>query len=688
MPGGDPAARPLHVFSGGFLTDPRLRAILRAAGRPVTLGWPGRDGTVAVWGRRPVSARGRWVAERSGVGVVTVEDAFLRSVLPGRSGEGTLGLILDETGVHYDGSGPSRLEGLITQSDHLSERQRARAEAGIDRLRHLHLSKYNADVPGTPLPPEGHVLVVDQTRGDASVTASGADRARFAGMLAAARADHPGARIVVRTHPETRAGHRQGYFGPADATEGVQLDDAPSNPWEVLARARAVYTVTSQIGFEAILAGHRPVVFGQPFYAGWGLTDDRVAQPERRTGVEGVDAVALFHAAMIDAPVWYDAYRDRLTDFETICEHLEVLRRAWRSDRGGYVLGGMRLWKRGPLQRALGRQVRVRFDDDPARAAATASDEGRRLAVWAGRATEDWQAAAADRDIPLIRVEDGFLRSNGLGAELVPPLSLALDDCGIYYDPSHASRLETLIARAEHLPPHAIARAERLIERIAARGLTKYNVGHRDLTIAERLAGNERPVVLVPGQVEDDASIRTGARGTRTNLGLLQVTRAARPEALILYKPHPDVEAGLRDGAVDPAAIHSLADIVCSETDPASLLLLADEVWTITSLMGFEALLRGVRVTTLGVPFYAGWGLTEDLATVPERRRSRPGLAGLVHAALIDYPRYFDPVTGLPAPVEVIADRLVAGQDMPRSLPNRSLSKLQGMFASYARFWR
>ena len=39
--------------------------------------------------------------------------------------------------------------------------------------------------------------------------------------------------------------------------------------------AVAVYTVSSQLGFEAILAGHRPQVFGQPFYAGWGLSEDR-----------------------------------------------------------------------------------------------------------------------------------------------------------------------------------------------------------------------------------------------------------------------------------------------------------------------------------------------------------------------------------------------------------------------------
>jgi capsular polysaccharide export protein len=113
-----------------------------------------------------------------------------------------------------------------------------------------------------------------------------------------------------------------------------------------------------------------------------------------------------------------------------------------------------------------------------------------------------------------------------------------------------------------------------------------------------------------------------------------------------------------------------------------------DAVWTMTSLLGFEALLRGVPVTTLGAPFYAGWGLTIDRGDVPPRRRADLSLEGLVHATLIDYPRYFDPKTGTPCPVEVVVARLAAG-DLPTPGPgNRILSKLQGLFASQAHIWR
>jgi len=295
-----------------------------------------------------------------------------------------------------------------------------------------------------------------------------------------------------------------------------------------------------------------------------------------------------------------------------------------------------------------------------------------------------WASAEATAAAPegAVRVEDGFLRSRGLGANLVPPLSLVLDDLGIYYDPARESRLERLIAARETLRADQARRARALITTLTDHGLSKYNFG----APATALPGGHR--ILVPGQVEDDASIRLGAGATATNLDLLRRARAENPGAVILYKPHPDVEAGLRPGAVPPGALDGLADRVVAGTDPATLLAQVAEVWTMTSLLGFEALLRGVRVTTTGAPFYAGWGLTRDLGEVPARRRARPALEGLVHAALIDYPRYRDPVTGLPCPAETVTGRLMRAEVPRAGAANRLLAKAQGALAGHAWLWR
>lgn len=653
----------LFVYNGGFLTQRRLRRILTLSGYRLRLGLPGPDDMVAVWGNSPTAHRGLAVAQRRNVPVLRVEDALLRSLHPGRAGEPPTGLFLDRAGVHFDANVPSQLETMLA-SERLDDTALLdRARDAIARLRENHLSKYSGFDPARPVPEPGYVLVIDQTRGDASVTASGGDRAAFLEMLVFAQEENPGARVIIKTHPETRAGYRTGYFNAGDAVNRVSLLDDPVSPWALLEGAIAVYTYSSQLGFEAILAGHKPRVFGQPFYAGWGLTQDENPVPRRE---RPLTRAQVFAAAMILYPVWYDPFRDRLCDLETVLDNLEATTRAWRQDHLGWVASGMRLWKRRPLNKMFGQQRRMIFDDAP-----PAHNDRPRM-VWAGRAGPEHAGA--------VNVEDGFLRSRGLGANLVPPLSLVTDDLGIYYDPTRPSRLEHLIALRARLTSGQRRRVDRLVKSLTQAGLSKYNLGGD----APDLPPGKR--ILVPGQVEDDASIRTGTDAIRTNLDLLRAARTAHPDAVIIYKPHPDVEAGLRIGQV--ADTKGLADVVADNADPVALLAQVNEVWTMTSLLGFEALLRGVRVTTLGTPFYAGWGLTHDRGKVPARRQARPDLAGLVHATLIDYPRYFDPVTGQACPVEIAVQRLTTGQVGKPGIANRSLSKVQGLLSTYAHLWR
>ncbi|MFD1809381.1 hypothetical protein ACFSHQ_18660 [Gemmobacter lanyuensis] len=122
----------------------------------------------------------------------------------------------------------------------------------------------------------------------------------------------------------------------------------------------------------------------------------------------------------------------------------------------------------------------------------------------------------------------------------------------------------------------------------------------------------------MPGQVEDDASIRLGAGEICTNLALLQAARAANPDAVLIYKPHPDVEAGLRPGAVQA---EGLADVIARNADPIRLIEACDEVWTMTSLLGFEALLRDKPVTCTGAPLR---GLGADPRSGRPARASPP----------------------------------------------------------------
>ena len=617
----------------------------------------------------------RWPKSR----VITFEDAFLRSVLPGL-GSLPIGLNIDDIGVHFDAHAPSKLEEILQSAD-FDEDLLARAARGRAFLRHYGISKYNTAPRGFGVVPEsGYILVIDQVAGDASISGGLASSDSFAEMLAAAKTENRGKRIVIRTHPAVTGGDKNGHFSSADVDENTELSSAPLNPWDLLEGAEKVYCVTSQLGFEAILAGHHPVVFGVPFYAGWGLSDDRQSMP-RRTKSLTVDE--LFAGAMLIYPFWYNHARRCACSFEEATKQLLAQARHHWDGLSPVSALGMRSWKRKNVARFLSSQHRVKFAKSDELSVANAKKSDGQVVVWASRESDDLAAMCNAENVPLTRMEDGFLRSKGLGAELTPAASLVLDDRGIYYDPSKESQLEHLISKSPELPEFAIQRAATLRAKIVGSGVSKYNL-NGDATLD---FPKDCKIILVPGQVEDDASIRRGGGDVKSNIGLLQAARAAHPRGYIVYKPHPDVLAGLREGNVGEMAALEYCDQIVENADIAKLIEVSDEIWTMTSLLGFEALLRGKPVVCLGMPFYAGWGLTRDLGPECTRRKVKVSLDQLVHATLVDYPRYMDPVSNLACTPELIVDRLAEGLgEKPAKL--KVLAKLQGFFASYLPIWR
>lgn len=300
---------------------------------------------------------------------------------------------------------------------------------------------------------------------------------------------------------------------------------------------------------------------------------------------------------------------------------------------------------------------------------------GGAVAIWRSKAAPEALADLERAGTKLIEVEDGFLRSRGLGADCIPPLSITADPLGAYFDPLRPSGLERLLQHGS-FDDQLLCRAGELRQLIVAAGIGKYEQGGSPPL--ERPAG-ERVHILVPGQVEDDRAVLSGGCGLTSNLELLKRVRAEAPDAYILYKPHPDVIAGHRRGEVSNAAVLGVADEIIGDQSINSLIAMVDEVHVNTSLAGFEALLRGKKVTTYGVPFYAGWGLTTDLGPVPSRRSTTRSLNELVAATLLVYPRYLDPVTGLPCPAEVVVARLAAGDDSDPGLLV-GVRRIQGKF--------
>ena len=290
---------------------------------------------------------------------------------------------------------------------------------------------------------------------------------------------------------------------------------------------------------------------------------------------------------------------------------------------------------------------------------------------------------AEKQGIPVHRVEDGFLRSVGLGSDLVRPLSLVVDTRGIYFDPNKPSDLETIL-RETVFTEDLKNRGAEIRQRIIAERLSKYNVGDDTPLVLRATSGQK--TILVPGQVEDDASIRLGCVDIRRNLELLIEVRRQNPDAYIVYKPHPDVFAKNRKGDIPACEALRFCNQIVKDISMPACLRAIDEVHTLTSLTGFEALLHGKLVSTYGLPFYAGWGLTRDRHQVSRRGRKLE-LDELVTGALILYPRYFDWNTGYvispEAALEVLsrskAGRVQGGES--KGLVGRWRFKLNGFFA-------
>ncbi len=312
-------------------------------------------------------------------------------------------------------------------------------------------------------------------------------------------------------------------------------------------------------------------------------------------------------------------------------------------------------WKQNYIRAFLRADDALVFVSSAENAIKKGFDENTQLVSWASKDQSEVDKLLKQFNGSVWLVEDGFIRSTGLGTDLTAPASLVLDKTGIYYDPSRPSDLENLLQNTQFTPDE-LHRAEKLKQALLENELSKYNLGKK----FSRDSLNARPgqsVILIPGQVEGDASIKKGCVDINTNAGLIKAVREAKPDAYLIYKPHPDVVSGNRKGKVAAHILEENCDLVLLDASITDCLALVDEVHTMTSLVGFEGLLRKLKVVCYGLPFYSGWGLTQDRHKI-ERRTRKLKLDELVAATLIEYPRYINWQTGEFTTPEVIVDQL------------------------------
>ncbi|CAM2198063.1 capsular polysaccharide export protein [Paraburkholderia kururiensis] len=494
---------------------------------------------------------------------------------------------------------------------------------------------------------EAPIIVIDE-RTSSHDPFAGSTRARresFVRLLRAARGEHPGRVIwIVRSEDAGSGAWLSDMASPCPGD--VRIVSGRQTFPSLLPQTQHLYTLGATEGLYALLAGVAVHVFGTPYYAGWGLTDDRLPHPGRRTSPT---REALFHAVFVRLARYLDPFTHRPGRLESVIASMELQNDVAKrfGDIRSVAACGFQRWKRpfvSPFLRAGGADIRWINAFIHAR-----PDEW--VATWGVRAAHHGAHVT-----PGLIVEDGFLHSCGLGSDLSAPYSQVIDRSGIYFDPLRPGDLASLLNEAV-FDDAELERARKLRERIVAAGLTKYNLGRRRPAWT---APRGAQVVLVAGQVADDASVRLGCTTVRTAQALLAEVRRRRPYAWVVYRPHPDVLAGNRRGFTGSPASSECADVVDTVADIVSLIEAADEVHTLTSLAGFDALLRGKPVFTYGMPFYAGWGLTCDAVSAISARNRSLTLDMLIAGALLRYPLYWDWLLGRFTTPEAVVSQLAA----------------------------
>lgn len=602
--------------------------------------------TYVGWGSKASGIQARKQADRHEADLLILEDGFLSSFRPGRK-ESRHAYLLDRQGVHFDRTTASSLHNSIAENK-FSNEDLLRAKRCIRKISELKLSKYNNQPSsnGDLFPKsdqQPYVVLIEQVPGDASVP-SGVELERtYESMVQLAMQEYREASIVVRLHP---ANQKNSLLTKVLKLRGAAYKVSPKcNIWDVFENASAVMTISSHVGFEALMAGKRVHTFGTPFYSGWGLTVDHSLGLDQ-TITRSLEV--LFAAAYLDASRYINVHTGEMCEIETAISQLACI----RDDRlamGSRIHSvGFSPWRRNVLAPFL-----IGADGGPkhhlnleSAVEAAKGDEGT-VAIWGAK-------KEAPHGVNYIRIEDGFIRSNGLGADLYRPHSICIDEDFLYFDCRGESRLEKLLSNSR-FQPEILQRASDLRQKIISGQISKYNYSANTQSLEFPDVSPDRLKILVPGQVIDDASIQFGRSNIHNNYSLVEETRARHPSAFIAYKPHPDVVAKLRNGGEAPKH----ADFTIFEGGIIDWINWADRLETISSLSGFEALLRNRKVGVYGMPFYAGWGLTDDYLET-KFRSTRRNIDELVAATLLLYPNYIHPQSLLPCDVEDLLSHIAS----------------------------
>jgi capsule polysaccharide export protein KpsC/LpsZ len=646
-----------------------------------------KNAEIFVWGFKAPPFIFNFI-KKNNVKVIFVEDGFVRSVQLGATKAPPMSLCLDTRTPYFNARKPSDLEVILSEYDFSADIQLAeRATRAMELLVSSGVSKYNnaarVDIELVYGPKTSkRILVIGQVEDDASIEFGCDHSVSNNDVVRLAAKENPGAQIIYKPHPDVLEGHRPKLSDPEEVRHIAQILSGKMPMSQALSTIDHVYTITSLAGFEALLRGIKVTTIGAPFYSGWGLTDDRQVTPRR---VRKLELTQLFAGAYLLYPRYFDAASGAKRELEDTVEHIQLEYKKSPS----LAEKSLEVNDAAPVPAAKlnpGFIPTILVGDFNYKTLLGAWFDERRFGHIPSATTEKEFIAKfkkaldgnkhaeyfvlGDDCAPYLKkyigssrakvtyINDGFIRSEMLDPKSGPPYSLLLDRRAPHYDARTPTDLEEILNGYDFGADNALMeRTANLLSQLLASGLSKYNHARRVSKLQDLYGVKVRSRVLVLGQDERAASFKLSNPRNHTIDDLVTIAAMENPGAQIIFKPHPLVMKKLRPVVSQPSKFKPTVQILEQDIPIAQALETIDRVYTISSHGGFEALMRGIPTTVLGVPFYAGWGIGDDRQNLTRRQRKLT-IEQVFAAAYILYPVYVDPLYKMASSAERIISRL------------------------------
>ncbi len=612
------------------------------------------------WGQDLNATNARQTADFYNLEFQTIEDGFIGC---GKNSMPRISIVIDPTGIHYDSKTRSSLEDLLNGEDKtFNKKLTAKAKKAISFIRENKLSKYTGNEP-IPLnrfsSEQPNILIVDQQINDPSIK-FGSD-VDVDNMVTSALLENPSAKIYIKLMAETFTGSNKSILTGFYKHPRIELIEENYNPGALLDKIDKVYVNSSHFGFEALLSGKEVVCFGLPFYAGWGATDDR-SECLRRQKLRSTEEI--FSAAYILYSHYVHPVSGKHCNIFSALEYIKEQQIFETKNQADIFCFGVRHWTRANIKPFLrSSKNRIVFVKSVSAAKQAGIKPGDRVAIWRTRRPDRLEELIAITGQQPIKLENGFLESLGFESKSAQPVSLLLDNENIYNTSSKSSTLDSILKNTK-FTTYQIKKSASIRHKIAA--------SRESRLVLKTDAITNQKILLIPGQIESEQAAIATRNDITTNLALIHSVRKANPDAYLIYKPHPQVANGSSAGKVHPDTVLKHCDQYVELSDIPTCLETVDEVHTLSSIVGFEALIKGIPVTTYGRPFYAGWDLTTDLSVLltPGKKLS---INELIAGALLVYPRYYDWDSGSFTDCESIIDKFI---EKTKAAPKQGFKKL------------